>query len=163
MYTNTTSFSLRRFVCADFADICAMSQKVYHGDVIRRMTMLFSTDSTPHFNWLIEKGHRELIEAVELIKNGKQESFKWLIDNKHFEVAAFANAVRGDKNAFRWLMNNKSVFWAATANAVNKDKQAMAWLRHNNFIVYADLAQAIIEWESLDNDDFSGYYRGPIS
>ena len=127
------------------------------------MTGLFLSFSTPHFNWLMEKGHRELIEAAEFIKSGRQISFKWLIDNQHFEAAAFANAVRGDKNAFRWLMQNKSIFWAATANAANKDKEAMAWLKHHNFIVYAELAQAIIDFENTSNDDFSGYYRGPIS
>lgn len=139
-----------------------MSQKQYNGEAIRKMTALFQPQATPAFNWLIEKGHRELVEAVEFIKNGKDISFKWLIANEFFEVAAFANAVRGDKNAFRWLMQHKSVFWAATANAANKDKDAMAWLRAHNFIVYAELAQAIIEWEKYDNDDFSGYYRAPI-
>jgi len=136
--------------------------KVYHGDAIRRMTMLFQPNATAHFNWLMEKGHRELVVAVEFIKSGKEISFKWMIDNQFFEVAAFANAVRGDKNAFRWLMQNKSVFWAATANAANKDKDAMAWLRGHQLIVYAELAMAIIEWDKFDNDDFSGYYRAPI-
>ena len=136
--------------------------KVYHGDAIQRMTLLFQPNATPHFNWLMEKGHRELVEAVEFIKSGKEISFKWMIDNQFFEVAAFANAVRGDKNAFRWLMQHKSVFWAATANAANKDKDAMAWLRGHQLIVYAELAMAIIEWDKFDNDDFSGYYRAPI-
>lgn len=139
-----------------------MANKQYNGETIRRMTALFQPHATPHFNWLIEKGHRELVEAVELIKTGKEISFKWMIDNQFFEVAAFANAVRGDKNAFRWLMQNKSIFWAATANAANKDMDAMAWLRAHNFTVYADLAAAIIEWEKFDNDDFSGYYKSPF-
>jgi hypothetical protein len=139
-----------------------MPSKVYNGEAIRRMTLLFQPRSTEHFNWLIEKGHRELVEVVEFIKTGKEISFKWLIENQYFEVAAFGNAVRGDKNAFRWLMQNKSLFWASTANAINKDKEAMAWLRAHNFIVYADLAAAIIEWEKFDNDDFSGYYKAPI-
>lgn len=139
-----------------------MPSKQYNGETIRRMTALFQPQATSHFNWLIEKGHRELVEAAELIKSGKEMSFKWLVDNQFFEVAAFANAIRGDKNAFRWLMQNKSLFWAATANAVNKDKDAMAWLIAHNFTVYADLAKAIIEWEKYDNDDFAGYYKGPI-
>lgn len=136
--------------------------KVYNGETIQRMTLLFQPNATPHFNWLIERGHRELIEAVEFIKSQKEISFKWLVENQHFEVAAFANAVTGDKNAFRWLMQHKSIFWAATANAANKDKEAMAWLRAHNFIVYAELAMAIIEWDKYDNDDFAGYYRAPI-
>ncbi len=139
-----------------------MSNKAYNGETIQRMTMLFQPHATAHYNWLIEKGHRELIETVELIKSGKEMAFKWLIANQYFEVAAFANAVRGDKNAFRWLMQNKSLFWAATANAANKDKEAMAWLRAHNFIVYAELAMAIVEWEKYDNDDFAGYYKAPI-
>lgn len=139
-----------------------MPSKVYNGEAIRRMTLLFQPRASEHFNWLIEKGHRELVESAEFIKTGKEISFKWLIDNQHFEVAAFGNAVRGDKNAFRWLMQNKSIFWAATANAANKDKEAMAWLKAHNFIVYAELAMAIIEWEKYDNDDFSGYYKAPI-
>lgn len=139
-----------------------MASKVYNGEAIRRMTLLFQPRPTEHFNWLIEKGHRELVEVVEFIKSGKEISFKWMIENQHFEVAAFGNAVRGDKNAFRWLMQNKSVFWAATANAANKDKDAMAWLRAHNFIVYAELAMAIVEWEKFDNDDFSGYYKAPV-
>lgn len=139
-----------------------MASKVYNGESIRRMTQLFQQHATPHFNWLIEKGHRELVEAAEFIKSGKEISFKWLIDNQFFEVAAFANAVRGDKNAFRWLMQNKSVFWAATANAANKDKEAMAWLKAHNFMVYAELAAAILEWEKFENDDFGGYYKSPF-
>lgn len=139
-----------------------MSSKVYNGETIRRMTMLFQPRATEHFNWLIEKGHRELVEVVAFIKTGKEISFKWLLDNQFFEVAAFGNAVRGDKNAFRWLMQNKSLFWASTANAINKDKQAMAWLIAHNFVVYAELAAAIIEWEKFDNDDFGGYYKAPV-
>ncbi len=139
-----------------------MPSKVYNGEAIRRMTLLFQPRATEHFNWLIEKGHRELVEVVEFIKTGKEMSFKWMIQNQFFEVAAFGNAIRGDKNAFRWLMQNKSIFWAATANAANKDKDAMAWLRAHNFTVYAELAMAIIEWDRLDNDDYSGYYKAPI-
>jgi len=139
-----------------------MASKVYNGETIRRMTQLFHPRNTEHFNWLLEKGHRELVEVVEFIRSGKEMSFKWLIDNQFFEIAAFGNAVRGDKNAFRWLMQNKSPFWAATANAANKDKDAMAWLRAHNFIVYAELAATIVEWEKYENDDFGGYYKGPI-
>ena len=139
-----------------------MDSKQYNGEAIRKMTQLFQPHATAHFNWLIEKGHRELVEAVEFIKSGKDMSFRWMIDNQFFEVAAFANAVRGDKNAFRWLMQNKSVFWAATANAANKDKEAMGWLKAHHFDVYAELAMAIVEWEKFDNDDFSGYYKAPI-
>lgn len=126
------------------------------------MTQLFQPRATEHYNWLISKDLRELVEAAEFIKSGKDMSFKWLIAGEFFEVAAFANAVRGDKNAFRWLMQNKSIFWAATANAANKDKEAMAWLQAHNFTVYAELAKAIIEWEKFDNDDFSGYYKSPF-
>ncbi len=140
-----------------------MASKVYNGETIRKMTLLFLPHATPHYNWLIEKGHRELIETVEFIKSGKEMSFQWMINNQHFEMAAFANAVRGDKNAFRWLMQHKSLFWAATANAANKDKEAMAWLLSHNFIVYAELAKAIVEWEKFENDDFSGYYKAPTS
>src|ERR1044071_3283355 len=110
-----------------------MPSKQYNGEAIKHMTALFQPHSTTHYNWLIEKGHRELVEAVEFIKTGKDISFKWIIDNHFFEVGAFANAIRGDKNAFRWLMQNKSIFWAATANAANKDKEAMAWLIAHNF------------------------------
>jgi len=126
------------------------------------MTLLFQPRATEHFNWLIEKGHRELVEVVEFIKTGKEMSFKWMIANEFFEVAAFGNAVRGDKNAFRWLMQHKSIFWAATANAANKDKEAMSWLMAHNFVVYAELAKAIVEWDKFDNDDYAGYYKAPI-
>lgn len=139
-----------------------MGIKPYNGEMIRRMTQLFQLYNTPAFNWLIEHNCRELIEAAEFIKTGKEVAFKWLVDNKHYEMAAFANAVRGDKEAFKWLMQNKSIFWAATANAVNKDKEALAWLKRNNIIVYAELAEAIISFNDLDTSDFSGYYRPPI-
>lgn len=135
--------------------------RVYTGDAIRKMAELLLTDSTPAYNWLMERDYRELIEAVMLIKITREASFKWLIDNKHFEIAAFANAVNGDKNAFRWLMQHKSVFWAATANAANKDKQAMEWLKSKGFTAYSDLAEAIIEFNSLSDDDVSGYFKGP--
>lgn len=122
---------------------------------------MFRPFNTAAYNWLIEKNLRELAEAAEFIKTGKEKNFRWMIDHKYFEVAAFCNAVRGDKKAFQWLMQNKNIFWAATANAVNKDKQAMAWLKANNLTVYADLAEAIIEFDKMDNSDFSGYYTAP--
>lgn len=134
----------------------------YHGDTIRKMTALFKPSSTSSYNWLIERNHRELVEAAEFLKTGSERSFKWLVDNKHYIIGAFINAVRGDKKAFQWLMQNKQVFWAAAANAANKDKEAMLWLKQNKLDVYAELAQAIIEFDSLDNSDFSGYYRPPV-
>ncbi|HLG02437.1 MAG TPA: hypothetical protein VI731_02510 [Bacteroidia bacterium] len=137
--------------------------KQYPGGAIQKMSELFQPVNAQAYNWLIEKGYRELVEAAEFIKTGRDQSFRWLVDHKHFEMAAFINAVKGDKKAFQWLMQNKSLFWAATANAINKDKQAMAWLKQNKFDVYVQLAQAIIEFEKLDNSDFSGYYKPPIS
>jgi hypothetical protein len=140
-----------------------MSTKTYNGAAIQKMTELFRPFHTAAYNWLFERGHRELVEAGEFLKTGKEQHFRWLVDNKHFEIAAFINAARGDKKAFQWLMQNKSIFWAATANAINKDKEAMQWLRQHNFMVYADLAQAILEHDKLDTSDFSGYYKPPSS
>lgn len=137
--------------------------KQYHGDSIRLMTDLVLTNSTRTFNRMMEKNLRELIEAVTYMKTGRADSFRWLLDNKYAELAAFVNAVRGDKSAFRWLIQHKSVFWAATANAVNQDKQAMAWLRQNNFIVYAELAEALIwAFKQESGDDAAGYYKPPV-
>jgi hypothetical protein len=140
-----------------------MSSKTYNGQAIQKMAALFRPFNTSAYNWLIERNHRELVEAAEFLKSGKEPSFRWLVDNKHFEIAAFINAVKGDKKAFQWLMQNKSLFWAATANAINKDREAMSWLRQHNFIVYAELAEAIIEFEKQDNSDFSGYYKPPMN
>lgn len=139
-----------------------MSANHYSGDAIRKMTEMFSLRNTAAYNWLMERNYRELAEAAEFLMHGTERSFRWLVDNKHFEIAAFINAARGDKKAFKWLMQNNLVFWAATANAVNKDKEAMAWLRAHKLIVYADLAQAIVEFDKLDNTDFSNYYKPPM-
>lgn len=138
-----------------------MAGNTYHGEAIRKMTAMFKPFSTAAYNWLIEKNHRELCEASEFLKNGKEKHFRWLIDNKYFEIAAFCNAARGDKKAFQWLMQNKSIFWAATANAINKDKEAMNWLMSNKLTAYAELAEAISDFDKLDNSDFSGYYKAP--
>lgn len=127
------------------------------------MTELFGPTPTTAYNWLMERDNRELVETVACIKAGRDASFKWLVDNQFFELAAFANAVMGDKDAFRWLMQHKSIFWAATANAANKDKQAIAWLRQHQFIVYAELAETIVRFRSADNDDLAGYYKPPVS
>lgn len=140
-----------------------MSANNYKGEAIRKMTAMFKPFNTPAYNWLMEKGYRELTEAAEFLKTGKDKHFRWLVDNKHFDLAAFINAAKGDKKAFQWLMQNNIIFWAATANAVNKDPKAMAWLHQHNFIVYAELAEAIIEYGKGDNSDFSGYYKGPGS
>lgn len=138
--------------------------KQYNGEAIRLMTELVLTNNSKIYNRMVEKDLRELIEAVQFIRTGNEATFKWMIDNKHLEVAAFANAVRGDKTAFRWLMQNKAIFWAATANAVNKDARAMGWLRQNKFIVYAELAEALIEYFDREESagDASGYYSPPI-
>lgn len=136
--------------------------KQYPGEAIRKMTELFGPYPTAPYNWLMEHNYRELVEAVACIKAGRDQSFKWLVDNHFYELAAFANAVMGDKDAFRWLMQNKSVFWAATANAANKDTKATEWLRQHNFIVYADLAIAIVGFRNADNSDLSGYYKPPV-
>ena len=138
-----------------------MTANNYTGDAIRKMTALFQPFNTSAYNWLIEKGFRELTEAAEFMQSGKEKNFKWLIDNKHYDLAAFVNAAKGDKKAFQWLMQHNHIFWAATANAINKDVKAMAWLREHKFIVYADLALAILEYYKHDNSDFSGYYKAP--
>ena len=136
-----------------------MAQKNYNGEAIRKMTAMFKPFNTPAYNWLIEKNHRELAEAAEFLKSGKESAFKWLVDNKFYDIAAFINAAKGDKKAFQWLMQNNFLFWAATSNAINKDKKAMAWLEQHNFIVYKELAEAIIDFDKHDNSDFSGYYK----
>src|SRR4051812_47411802 len=105
-----------------------MSPKTYNGEAIRKMTAMFQPFNTPSYNWLMEKGYRELAEAAEFLMSGKEKNFKWLVENKFYEIAAFINASKGDKKAFQWLMQNNSIFWAATANAVNKDVKAMMWL-----------------------------------
>jgi hypothetical protein len=138
-----------------------MPANTYNGDAIRKMTALFKPFNTPAYNWLMEKGYRELTEAAEFLKSGKEKNFQWLIDNKHFELAAFCNAANGDKKAFQWLMQHNSIFWAATANAVNKDTKAMLWLKEHKIIAYFELAEAIIEFNKHDNSDFSGYYKAP--
>lgn len=139
-----------------------MSANHYTGDAIRKMTEMFKPRNTAAYNWLMERNFRELAEAAEFIQQGTERSFRWLVDHKHFEIAAFVNAVRGDKKAFKWLMQNNLVFWAATANAANKDKEAMAWLRLHKLIVYAELAEAIIDFDKHDNSDYSGYYKAPV-
>ncbi len=139
-----------------------MSANNYNGVAIRKMTALFLPFNTPAFNWLMENGCRELAIASEFLQSGKEKDFQWLIDHKHFALAAFANAAKGDKKAFQWLMQNNHLFWAATANAINKDTKALTWLKEHNFIVYAELAEAIIAFNSNDNSDFSGYYKSPI-
>ncbi|CAN5361781.1 hypothetical protein BH09BAC5_BH09BAC5_12640 [soil metagenome] len=138
-----------------------MSVNNYNGEAIRKMTALFMPFNSPAYNWLMEKGFRELTVVAEFIQSGKEKDFQWLIDQKFFDLAAFANAAKGDKKAFQWLMQHNHLFWAATANAVNKDPKAMAWLREHKFIVYAELAEAIIEYHLHDNSDFSGYYKAP--
>lgn len=140
-----------------------MSANNYKGEAIRKMTAMFKPFNSAAYNWLMERGHRELTEAAEFLMSGKEKNFKWLIENKFFDLAAFINAAKGDKKAFQWLMQNNVIFWAATANAINKDAKALLWLRQNNFIVYAELAEAIIEFDRHDNSDFSGYYKGPGS
>ena len=140
-----------------------VATKQYNGEAIRLMTELVLTNSSHVFNTMVEKDLRELIEGVEFIRSGKEASFKWLMDNHYLAIAAFANAVRGDKTAFRWLMKNKEVFWAATANAVNKDMKALAWLQQNKFIVYAELAEAIVKYDQNASDsDTTSYHRSPF-
>jgi len=138
--------------------------KQYNGEAIRLMTEMVLTNNSRVYNRMVERKLRELVEAVHYIRTGKEASFKWLVDNKFLAVAAFANAVRGDKTAFRWLMQNRSVFWAATANAVNGDAKAMLWLRQNHFIVYAELAEALIQYfkREEEGDDAAGYYKSPV-
>lgn len=135
----------------------------YNGEAIRKMTAMFRPFNTAAYNWLVEHNYRELVETVEFLKSGKEIHFRWLVDHKQYVMAAFVNAARGDKKAFQWLMQNKNMFWAATANAINKDKEAMLWLKQHKLIVYAELAETIIEFEKLDNSDFSGYYKPPMN
>lgn len=52
-----------------------MSTKIYREDAIRQMTLLFLPTHTPSYNWLVEKGHRELIETSEFIKFGNEKKF----------------------------------------------------------------------------------------
>jgi hypothetical protein len=139
-----------------------MVKDQYKGDAIAHMILLFETRNTAAYNWLIERDYRELVEGVEYIKSRSEKSFRWLVDNNHLVIAAFVNAVLGDKKAFQWLMQSKQIFWAATANAVNKDKEAMAWLERNKIEVYAQLAKAIVAYNSTDHSDISGYYQSPF-
>jgi hypothetical protein len=69
------------------------------------------------------------------------------MDNKHFVLAAFVNAIWDDSKAFQLLMKVKAFQWAACANTINGDEKAEEFLKksgNEHFVLLAHAIQMMI-------------------
>lgn len=123
----------------------------YNKEVISRLTELIKGNDTAR-GWLQKNNFPELI-LLHYSFIGHDDALKKVSDKEHFDVVAFAHAVRGDKKALKWLLENKKTEWAATANLINQDKKAEAWLRNYKLYHYIELAKAIKENTDIVEDD----------
>ena len=83
---------------------------------------------------------------IDAVRDDKK-AFKFLINNKHFELAAFVNAIWEDEKAFKFLIERKAFDWAASANIINGDDKAEAALERagkKHYVMMANSIQSII-------------------
>ena len=113
----------------------------YTVKTIRHLTKLILGDDTSR-DWLQKHNFPELI-LLHFSIEGNDEALKKLIQSKHVEIAAFAQAVLDDKQAFNALAKNKKYTWAATVKVAYKDKKAEEWLLRYDLAHYAALGRAI--------------------
>lgn len=131
----------------------------YTVEDIRALSKWINND-TKAFNYLMEKGYRELVLIKESLE-GRDEVEKWLFENNHKILASFLDAVSGNLSAAKFLVKNEPIL-AATAGMVNGDKMAEAWLRKNKLDHFVELGKAIIDKFNGEKMDFSVLYKGPF-
>lgn len=74
--------------------------------------------------------HYDVRILLALLKSlqGHREFFQWLMDNGYPEVAAFSNAVCGDKEAMKFLFHIHCEWLAILSNAIDGEEQARVWI-----------------------------------
>ena len=68
-----------------------------------------------------------LLALRECIK-GKKYFFHWLLDNGYPELAAFSNAVRGDRGAQEFLGRIGQGWLSILSEAIDGDEKARLWV-----------------------------------
>jgi len=103
--------------------------------------------------WLVKHDCKELTWLASFIMNrdSNNTAYSALIENEHYQLAAFIDALLGDNDAFKYLLNSDHKVWAATANAFNEDHEAMEWLKKTGNTHFARLAGVIVQkWQEYD-------------
>ena len=88
---------------------------------------------------------------MDAIRDDKN-AFKFLIEGKYFELAAFVNAIYDDSKAFQFLIDQKAFEWAACANFINGDDKAEQFLIAHNKQHFVAVAHAILGRIHEDGD-----------
>lgn len=126
--------------------------KSYSKETIEKFTQYVYND-TAAFNWLILNNYKELIAALDAIRDDKK-AFEYLIKSKHYHLAAFVNAVWDDESAMEFLINIQQSDWAACAKIIDGDEKAEQVLFKLNKKYFIDLAYAIQSRIREDGDRF---------
>jgi hypothetical protein len=75
---------------------------------------------------------------------GSSQDIEWLLKNDKM-LAAFDDAVGGNRTAVRALIKLKEPAWAAMANYVHGDDIALQWLKKHGMEHYYKLAKCILK------------------
>lgn len=92
-----------------------------------------------------------LLALVECIK-GSKDFFHWFMDNGYPELAAFSNAVRGDRKAQEFLGRIGQGWLSILSEAIDGDEKARLWVSNNMHEVNLMFAlacrqdEAAVEW-----------------
>jgi len=101
--------------------------KNYSDEVFGRMVMIVRKDNDLDREWMINNGHRELLEFWDAIEN-MEGSFKWLLENNFKQLAAAVDAIHGDDKAKLFLMKCGERDLAAFVDACSGSKTAISFL-----------------------------------
>ena len=136
---------------------------MYSKEIINLFCELIAENKSAH-KILMDNGYQELIMVNEGL-GGKQEGFKWLVENKKYILAAFVNAIMDEnKKSVAFMMKMKAVQLAAVANAILGDKNALVWLKKNRLDQYVKLMETIEKkFENNEGHGLSILFKGPFS
>ncbi|MFN6039869.1 MAG: hypothetical protein ACK452_15475 [Bacteroidota bacterium] len=128
----------------------------YNKEVIEKFTQHVNQQAEG-YNYLLENRHLELLATLDAIR-GDSKAFGYLMKTRNAELAAFVNAIWDDQSAFKFLMDNKFFITAAMANIINGDEKAIEYLKNLNQHHFVKLALSIQQRIREDNDKNSNIF-----
>lgn len=85
--------------------------------------------------------NQELAAFTDAV-HGNKQAHHWLYDKGYYELSALLQTFNKDTEALQWLMKNKKEF-AAIAGAIHNHKDSYLWLTNNGYYEYAELSDTI--------------------
>lgn len=129
--------------------------KNYDNEIFEKLILLVRNEDKECRKWLLDNGHRELVEWWDAVE-GMEPAFQWLLKNNYPQLAATIDAMEGNDKAKVFLLASGNKELAAFSEACLGSSKALQWLISYKFKGWALLAKEISEKDKKKDKGFLG-------